>query len=96
MSNREYSELPTESYVLLADGEIRKLSPRKSEKLTDYPTIAPLAVSIAECCRYTSFGRTKVYQLIRDGRLKASRVDRRTLVLMSSIRALIVDSAIDT
>jgi hypothetical protein len=53
------------------------------------PAGKPLAVSIAEFCRLTSIGRTKAYGLIRDGRLGVTRVDRRTLVLVSSIEALL-------
>ena len=49
----------------------------------------PLAVSVEEFCKITSLGRTSAFQLIREGRIEVRRVHRRTLVLMSSIEALL-------
>ena len=49
------------------------------------PFTKPLAVSIPECSRLTSLGRTLIFQLIAEGRLEARRVERRTLVLMRSL-----------
>jgi excisionase family DNA binding protein len=48
-----------------------------------------LAVSIEETCRLLSIGRTLVYQLISQRRLKTIKVGARKLVLMSSIYDLL-------
>ena len=49
----------------------------------------PLAISITEFCRISSLGRTKTYELIRHGLLRATRVGRRTLIDMESAVALV-------
>lgn len=56
---------------------------------TSADTIAPLAYSISEACKVSSFGRTYLYQLIKEGQLEARKVGRRTLVTARSLRALI-------
>jgi excisionase family DNA binding protein len=49
----------------------------------------PLAYSVADACRVSSIGRTRLYQLIGEGRLQARKVGKRTLIPASSLRALI-------
>jgi excisionase family DNA binding protein len=53
----------------------------------------PLAYSIDEACRVSSIGRTNLYSMIRDGRLKANKVGKRTLIPADSLRALISGEA---
>lgn len=53
----------------------------------------PLAYSIADACRVSSIGRTRLYQLIGEGRLEARKLGRRTLIPASSLRALIAGEA---
>lgn len=48
----------------------------------------PIAISITDTIRALSLGRTKIYELINDGRLITFKVGRRTLVKVDSIRAL--------
>ena len=48
----------------------------------------PIALSIAATAQALSLGRTKIYELINDGRLATFKVGRRTLVTVQSIRAL--------
>lgn len=48
----------------------------------------PIAISIADTIKALSLGRTKIYELINDGRLSAFKVGRRTLVKVDSIHAL--------
>jgi excisionase family DNA binding protein len=43
--------------------------------------------SIAEFCDATSLGRTRVYEEIKIGRLKAVRVGRRTLISNEEMHA---------
>lgn len=55
--------------------------------INDQP--APLAYSIADACRVSSLGRTRLYQLIGEGRLEVRKVGKRTLIPAGSLRALI-------
>lgn len=52
-----------------------------------------LAVSVTEACEMIGIGRTKIYELIRDGRLKSVKVGRRTLLSVASIEALIATAS---
>jgi len=49
----------------------------------------PLAYSIADVGKISSIGRTTIFALIRDGRLTAVKVGRRTLVLADSLHRLL-------
>lgn len=91
---RDRNEI-TDFFVLREIGLADRCTSEESREFGEYLSPPPIAVSVSECCRYMSLGRTKIYQLIRDGRLKASRIDRRTLVVMSSVRALIADGVVD-
>ena len=49
----------------------------------------PVSLTVNDTCRVTGLGRTKVYELIGDHKLKAITIGRRRLVLYSSIEALL-------
>jgi excisionase family DNA binding protein len=49
----------------------------------------PLAYSIKEACSVSSIGRTRLYQLIKSGQIKVTRIGRRTLVDAASLRLLV-------
>ncbi len=49
----------------------------------------PLAVSINDTVATLGVGRTTVYEMIKDGRLEAFKLGRRTLVKAESIRRLV-------
>ena len=49
----------------------------------------PLAVSINDTAAMLSLGRTSIYAMIKDGRLEAFKLGRRTLVRVDSIRRLV-------
>lgn len=49
----------------------------------------PLAFSISEACRVSSLGRTRIYALIKEGRIRVTKVGGRTLVVADSLRALV-------
>lgn len=49
----------------------------------------PLAYSVAEACRVSSIGKTRLYALINEGKLRATKVGKRTLISAASLRALI-------
>ena len=53
----------------------------------------PLAYSIAEACRVSSIGRTRIYALIKEGRLQARKIGKRTIIPAASLRALIEGEA---
>lgn len=53
----------------------------------------PLVYSINEACRISSLGRTRMYQLIRVGDLKATKVGKRTLVSAASLKELLLGSS---
>ena len=55
--------------------------------------LAPLAYSIDEAIRVSSIGRTNLYALMNSGRLKATKVGKRTLIPAESLRALISGEA---
>ncbi|HKX77272.1 MAG TPA: helix-turn-helix domain-containing protein [Novosphingobium sp.] len=55
--------------------------------------LEPLAYSIREACRISSLGRTRLYQLIGEGRLEARKIGKRTLIPAASLRALIEGKA---
>ena len=44
------------------------------------------ALSIAEVCAVAGIGRTKIYQAITDGSLKARKCGKRTLILRDELR----------
>lgn len=49
----------------------------------------PLAYSIADACKVSSIGKTRLYSLIAEGRLEARKIGKRTLIPAASLRALI-------
>ncbi|MBE9169877.1 helix-turn-helix domain-containing protein [Pleurocapsales cyanobacterium LEGE 06147] len=57
--------------------------------MTPNDTPEPLAYSVADACRVSSIGRTRLYQLIGEGRLQARKIGKRTLIPAASLRALI-------
>jgi excisionase family DNA binding protein len=52
--------------------------------LESYPL--PLAWQIEPACHRAGIGRTKLYQLIKDGEIKTIKVGRRTLVPESELQ----------
>ena len=56
---------------------------------TANPILEPLAYSVSEACRVSSLGRTRLYQLIAEGRLEARKIGKRTLIPAESLRRLI-------
>jgi excisionase family DNA binding protein len=50
---------------------------------------APISVTINRSCELTGLPRSTIYDLISEGRLRASKIGRRTLIEYASLRALI-------
>lgn len=53
----------------------------------------PLAYSVADAIRVSSIKKTRLYQLIKEGRLEVRKVGKRTLIPADSLRALIEQGA---
>ncbi len=53
----------------------------------------PLAYSVADACRVSTIGKTRLYQLIAEGKLEARKIGKRTLIPAASLRALINGTA---
>ncbi len=53
----------------------------------------PLVYSVNDACQISSLGRTRLYELIKEGRIKTNKIGRRTLISASSLKALLVDEA---
>jgi len=49
----------------------------------------PLAYSVADACRVSSIGRTRLYALIKEGQLEVRKIGKRTLIPAASLRRLI-------
>lgn len=49
----------------------------------------PIALSINDTAKALSLGRTSIYALIREGRLEAIKLGRRTLIKAESLRRLV-------
>lgn len=48
-----------------------------------------VAVSVMEAARLLGIGRTKTYELLNSGDLRAFKIGRRTVISLASIRELI-------
>ncbi|MCC6828596.1 MAG: helix-turn-helix domain-containing protein [Novosphingobium sp.] len=53
----------------------------------------PLAYSVQDACRVSSIGKTRLYQLISEGKLEARKIGKRTLIPAASLRRLIEGNA---
>jgi hypothetical protein len=51
--------------------------------------LKPLSLTVKATCALTGLGPTKVWELIRDGRLEVARIDGRTLVKYPSVERLL-------
>lgn len=53
------------------------------------PFAQRLTCTVAEACEVTGLGRTKIYELIGNGRITTTTVGRRRLVIVQSLLALV-------
>ena len=57
--------------------------------MNDNLKLEPLAYSVADAIRVSSIGKTRLYSLIKEGKLEARKIGKRTLIPAASLRALI-------
>jgi hypothetical protein len=55
--------------------------------------LKPLSVTVPTALALTGIGRTKLYALIKAGRVKVTKIDNRTLVNFASLENLIAGEA---
>jgi excisionase family DNA binding protein len=55
--------------------------------------VEPLAYRTPDACRALGIGKTKLFELLKDGTLKRVRVGTRVLVTAASLRAVAEDGA---
>ena len=58
-----------------------------------FRSLKPVSVTIEEAKRLTGLGRTTLYALMAEGKLKTTTIGRRRLVLYSSIEKLVGETA---
>jgi excisionase family DNA binding protein len=56
------------------------------QTLKDNPGFQREGLSISEACAFAGIGRTKIYQAISEGSLKARKCGKRTLILRDELR----------
>lgn len=64
-------------------------SPQRPEAGAAIPFGERLTCTIAEACEATGIGRTKLYELIGDGRVETATIGRRRLVKVRSLQRLL-------
>jgi excisionase family DNA binding protein len=72
----------------LANGE-RHVLLQRPESGARIPFTERLTCTVAEACEATGLGRTKLYELIGDGRIDTATIGRRRLVKVRSLRRLL-------
>ena len=56
---------------------------------SDIPLVGRLTCSVAEACKATGLGRTKIYALIAEGCLRSTTIGRRRLIDVVSLRKIL-------
>lgn len=59
------------------------------------PQIAPITVRIPDACRMIGIGRSKMYELIQEGRVETVKLGTSTLVVVESLTTLIAEIRYD-
>ena len=49
----------------------------------------PLSISVAQAKQVTGIGHTKLFELMRDGRLKSRKIDGKRLINFASLKSLV-------
>lgn len=67
----------------------------KEPKTEPERTVLPVAHSVEEAAKALGIGRTFVFQLIKEGKLKAVKIGRRTLIPVKEEEAFIARQGMD-
>lgn len=62
---------------------------RRVRTLAPPPPANALAFTVPDTCSMARLGRTTIYKLVKDGRLRLVRVNGRSLICGDSLRALL-------
>lgn len=73
----------TQAAPIVAPGEPKRHPPGC------IPFAQRLTCTVAEACEATGLGRTKIYELIGNGRVKTTTIGRRRLVVVQSLLFLV-------
>jgi excisionase family DNA binding protein len=76
------------SRVRRAGGE----SPRGAD-MAEIASLKPITVTVATALAVTGLGRTKFYELIKEGRIKTVSIGRRTLVVFADLEKMVATGA---
>ncbi|WP_316227106.1 excisionase family DNA-binding protein [Bradyrhizobium sp. SZCCHNS3052] len=76
-------ECVTQTALIVAPDEPER-NPRKC-----IPFAQRLTCTVAEACEATGLGRTKLYELIGNGRITTTTIGRRRLVIVQSLLSLV-------
>jgi len=60
---------------------------------TSPPPAPKLAYSVDQACQAIAISRSKLYELIADGRIRALKIGARTLIPAESLHALIAEGS---
>lgn len=74
----------------MSDKAIGRTDGRESKMPSSASEARPICVRVDRAMYMLDIGKTKLYELIAEGELEAVRIGRRTLVIQSSIDALIL------
>lgn len=61
----------------------------KRNHMDRIPFAQRLTCTVAEACEVTGLGRTKIYELMGDGRVTTTTIGRRRLVIVHSLLSLV-------
>jgi excisionase family DNA binding protein len=71
------------------EGAAAAATPMPSRLVRYLPFSERLTCTVEEACEVTGLGRTKIYELIGNGRLNTTTVGRRRLIIVQSLLALV-------
>lgn len=98
-SKREHFGFQIIDFLLdsMLDGDMKAEAGLPVHRVLDEPPAAsgpaPMLISIDEAMNVIGIGRTKLYELIGEGRIEIVKLGRRTLVRTESLRRLASDPA---
>jgi excisionase family DNA binding protein len=59
-----------------------------ARQLAGHPDLKPITVTVPTALAVTGLGRTKFYELVKEGRIRTLAIGRRTLVIFADLEKL--------